>query len=527
MSQMCRCAFTALAGALLSMVVLPGDGLLAQNSARQINYIASEFPAPAWPDQLAMADLNGDGRNDLIVPQWSADTGRQLLIYLQQSNNRFPAQPSSYVPIVPEVVAVSFADLRPTPGDEILLFTGTRVFSLSSAIDGYSGNIRPLLDWPLIAAIPDRRRIELLPPPIDINGDGHVDLLLPGPERYAVFHGGPDEQFTLAHSFTTNNEDLDPADLPDRGGRFSTQVQFNRQDGLVVRLNAQPDSAFVDFVVEDHDESSNLLLDNERWLPPAVLSSVTGADTNDIVYLNIGNDIRGQINVLAAPDDGRYSEQPDWQGPIDMEGDIALRDINGDGQSDVMRIVEDGSDWTVHFYLNRQGQFDFDQPDQVMRFSGYDVQIGISDILGTGYPVLSVSYYTIPVVNAIRNTSIVRTQLLYGNNANRDQFRFNNRPDFSLEESFSASNFRALSSPIVLNTDLDGDGRIDALYLSDDGTLAARSINDSLQFASQPFWQYVPQRSIIGFSVQDLNADNIPDLLLYHSNTVTVLVSSP
>ena len=155
------------------------------------------------------------------------------------------------------------------------------------------------------------------------------------------------------------------------------------------------------------------------------------------------------------------------------------------------------------------------------------MQINISDIAGTGYPVLSVSYYTIPVVNAIRNTSIVRTQLLYGNNGNREQYRFNNRPDFRLEENFSASNIRGLSSPIMLDADLNGDGRIDALYLSDDGTLAAKAIDANLQFASAPFWQYVPQRTIIAFSVLDLNTDAIPDLLLYHSNTVTVLVSSP
>lgn len=511
----------------LAAVAVTAMPVQAQNQTRQLNFIASEFPAPDWPNQLAMADLNGDGRKDLVVPQWTANTGRQLLVYLQQVNNRFPAQPSSYIAIVPEIVAVSFADLRPAAGDELLLFTSTGVFSLSSAIDGYSGNIRPLFDWSLVAAIPDRQAIEFLPPPRDINDDGHVDLLLPGPEGYGVFLGGADEQFTLAHRFSTVNEDLDPADLPDSSGRFSTQVQFNRQDGLTVRLEARPNSAFTDFLDDVDSDSSNALLERNQWLPPAVFASIADTDHNDMIFLNIGNDIRGQINVLTQHADTRYSDSPDWQGPIDMEGDIQLLDVNGDGLSDVMRVVEDANDWDVYFYLNRSGRFDFDQPDQVMRFSGYDVQFNISDIRGNGYPVLSVSYYTIPVVNAIRNTSIVRTQLLYDNNGNREQFRFNSRPDFRLEESFSASNIRGLSSPIMLDTDLDGDGRLDALYLTDDGTLAARGINDSLQFASEPFWQYVPQRTIIAFSVQDLNADGTPDLLLYHSNAITALVSSP
>lgn len=502
-------------------------GALAQGASRQPNYLASEIPTPDWPNQLAMADLNGDGREDLILPQWTADTGRQLLVFLQQPDNRYPAQPSRYIAIVPEIVAVSFADIRPEPGAELILFTGTAAFSLSAAIDGYSGNIRPLFDWPLVAAIPDRRVVEFLPPPRDINGDGHVDLLLPGPEGYGIWHGGADEQFTLAHQFAKVNEDLDPADLPDSAGRFSTQVQFNRQDGLVVRINARPNTAFEDFLDHADSDEGSLLLDRSVWLPPAVAAGMTRPDSKDIVFLNIDNDIRGQINVLAQRSDGAYSDQPDWQGPIDMEGDILLHDFNGDGLTDVIRMVEDANDWTVHFYLNRGGNFDFDQPDQVMRFSGYDLQFNISDILGDGHPELSVSYYTIPVVNAIRNTSIVRTQLLYGNNGDTDQHRFNNRPDFSLEESFSASSIRGLSSPIVVDTDLNGNGRSDALYLTADGTLAAKAIDNNLQFADTPFWQYVPQLTIIGFSVQDLNGDGIPDLLLNHSNSMTVLVSSP
>lgn len=522
-----RCLrLTSIAAWLIAGISISGSGALAQGESRQLNFIASEIPTPEWPNQLAMADLNGDGREDLILPQWTADTGRQLLVFLQQSNNRFPAQPSRYIAIVPEVVAVSFADIRPEPGAELLLFTGTAAFSLSAAIDGYNGNIRPLFDWPLVAAIPDRRVVEFLPPATDMTGDGHVDLLLPGPEGYGVWQGGPDEQFTLAHRFATVNEDLNPAALPDSGGRFSTQVQFNRQDGLVVRINARPNTAFEDFLHHAGHDESDLLLDRSVWLPPAVLHSMTQAGSNDIVFLNIGNDIRGQINVLAQGSDGTYSDQLTWQGPIDMEGDILLQNINGDALTDVIRIVEDANDWTVHFYLNRGGHFDFDQPDQVMRFSGYDLQLNISDILGDGHPELSISYYTIPVVNAIRNTSIVRTQLLYGNNSNQDQHRFNNRPDFSLEEAFSASSIRGLSSPIVIDTDFDGNGRADALYLSADGTLAAKAINSSLQFADTPFWQYVPQRTIIGFTIQDLNGDGIPDLLLNHSNAMTVLVSS-
>lgn len=514
---------------LITALILCISGMpLAAQSPRQLNYIASQLPAAEWPEQWVMADLNGDGRQDLILPQWQEETGRQLLVFLQQENSRFPVQPSRFINILPEIVAITFADLRPDPGEELILFTGNGAFSLATAIDGYSGNVRPLIDWPLAAAIPDRRRTLVLPPPQDMDGDGHVDLLLPGIDGYGWFRGGDDEQFQLARQFSTINEELDPTQLPDTAGRFSTQIQINQRDGLIVRITARPNSAFEDFVDDNSEADRSVLLDSSHWMPPAAATSLSRAGASDIAFLNIGNDIRGQINILLQQDNGGFADQP-WQAAIDMEGDIQLLDINGDGLTDVMRTVNDSNDWDVYFYLNKgqpdqAGLFDFDSPDQVMRFSGYDLQLSVTDILGNGSPVLGVSYYTIPVVNAIRNTSIVRTQLLYNSQGGRV---FNTRPDFRLEESFSASSVRGLSSPIYLQADLSGNGRVDALYLTADGTLAAKTIDPNLQFASEPFWQYVPDRTIIGFAVEDINADGRPDIILYHSTTTTVLVSSP
>ena len=47
-----------------------------------------------------------------------------------------------------------------------------------------------------------------------------------------------------------------------------------------------------------------------------------------------------------------------------------------------------------------------------------------------------------------------------------------------------------------------------------------------LRFADAPFWQYVPTRSALLFAVKDLNGDERPDVLLYHSTAVTILVSA-
>lgn len=508
---------------LIAVIALASTTALAQPAA-SLNFISTELPRPEWPQEAQLADLDGDGRVDVVVPFWSQETGRQLRIFLQDSQHRFAAQPSRIVDIRSEIVAVAFADVRPEPGTELLLFTGSRVFSLSTALPGYSGNLRPLFDWPLTAAVPDPQRTRFFATPSDITGDGFIDLLLPGVDEYGWFTGGPDEQFALSHRFSTLNSDVDESDLPAPVGRISSDISFNAQDGLKVDVSVRSGSLFEDFL-QHGAGSEDTLLEIDRWMPAAIMTPLTSAGGQDLVYLNVGSDLQGQLNIKQLRPDGSFNTQADWRGAVEMRGDFLLMEINGDGLTDLLRLVEDGSNWTASFYLNQGGRFDFTRADQVMRFSGYDLRVAASNILNNnGTPQLSVSYYTIPVVNAIRDASIVRTTLLFNS---RSDGVFNSRPDFMLEESFSASTVRGLSSPIVLDADLDGDGRIDALYVTPEGALAAKRIGNDLRFDNTPFWQYVPNRSIAGFRVQDLNGDGLPDLILDHSNTITVLVSAP
>jgi hypothetical protein len=508
----------------LLCLALMSSAAIAQGSPN-LNFIATELPRPEWPQDVHVADMDGDGLLDIVVPFWSSDTGRQLQIFLQDNTQRFPAQASRIVEIRSEIVAVAFADLRPEPGAELLLFTGSSVFSLSTANPSYSGNLRRLFDWPFTAAVPNPELTRFLDPPMDANADGFIDLLLPGVDEYGWFTGGPDEQFILSHRFSTINDDVDETVMPAPAGRISGDISFNAQDGLKVDVSVRSGSVFEDFLQQPTD-SDGALLEIDHWMPSARMAALTSAAGSDLVYLNMGSDLQGQLNIKQLRADGSFNDQADWRGAVEMRGDLLLLDVDGDGLSDVLRLIAEGSNWTASFFINQGGRFDFSRANQVMRFSGYDLRISANAILDTGgKPQLSVSYYTIPVVSAIRDASIMRTTLLF--NANASQGIFNNRPDFMLEESFSASTVRGLSSPIVLDADLDADGRIDALYVTPEGALAAKRIDSSLQFDNTPFWQYVPTRSIARFSVQDMNADGRPDLILDHSNTITVLVSAP
>ena len=502
-----------------------GIACTAPFALAQTNFVASEIPLGEWPDDLFFEDMDGNGRKDLIVPNWSANAGRELAIYLQQDNGSFPSTPSRLVEIKPEIIAITIADVRDEPGKELLLFSSTAVFSLSSAIPSYSGNLKPLFEWELVASVPDRRRILYFPYPQDLDGDGYVDLLLPGREDYGVFRGGPNETFTLAYRFNTVNQELDPSEVPLGSPRLSTDIAINERDGIVMSVTAQSNSTFDGFVSDWGTTKQDALLSTRQWHPSATTSQLNDDKRQDIVYMNIGNDLYGQINILLQDASGSFAAKPDWQGPIDTRGDIRLMDVNGDGMTDVLRIINSSNEWDVQFFLNKGAMFNLQKPDQIMKFSGYDLEVSVLDLDNNGGAQLSVSYYTIPVVNAVRNASIVRTQLLYARGTGGQLF--NTRPDFKLDENFSADTVRGLSSQIEMQTDINGDGRRDAVYVSNEGTLAAKAIDQSLRFADTPFWQYVPTRSILDFGIEDMNGDGIADLFLYHSIALTLLVSAP
>jgi len=507
---------------LLSVLLLM---LLATHLPAQTNYVDSVIDRTNSFGRMRLEDLNGDGLTDLIDYRWRRGFGRELLVYHQMSDGHFSTSPQ-FIEIKTEIIAVGFADVRPEPGNELLLFANNGVFSLSTAIEGYAGNLRPLFEWNLIADVPDPDRVQFFNGITDIDGDGQVDLLIPGAASYGYFRGTGPEKFQLAAEFPTLNPELDPASRPRGGDRLEANIDINSRDGIKLQVSAAQPTPFAGFIEdwEIQPEGSDNLLRAENWMPPALLADFNGDEREDIVFINVGQDIRGQVNIMLQGTDGSFADTPDWRGPVDTRGDIRMMELNGDGLMDMVRLTGEGNEWTAFFYLNRAASFQFDLPDQVMRFSGYDVDLQVIDIEGDGNPELNVSYYTIPVVEVIRNTGIVRTQLIY---ARDSEGVFAGRPESRLEESFSASNVRGLTEQMSLREDVDGDNRPDALYITDEGAVAAKRIGENLRIADQPFWEYVPSRTVTGFDVVDLNKDDLPDLVLRHGTSYTILVSSP
>ncbi|MCY4357084.1 MAG: hypothetical protein OXD01_06130 [Gammaproteobacteria bacterium] len=498
--------------------------LLSGISHAQSNYASFELQRENNWDPLVLEDMNGDGGKDIVVSYFDPEIGRELHIYHQQVGGRYNANPQR-VEIKTEIIAVGFADVRREPGTELVLFANNGVFSLSTAIEGYAGNLKLLAEWDLIASIPNQDQVHFTNLPVDINDDGHIDLVLPGDENYGIFLGHGDERFTQAMTFSTLNEDITPIQRSRSNAEVDANLGINAEQGVLVEINLKAPTPFDGFV-EVWDQQADLnqaLLESEQWLPTVNLINLNQDELLDIVYLNAGDNGLGRINIHLQDQQTLFSSVPDWSGDIDSRGDIKLTDMNGDGLADLLRLSGDGNQWEARFYINRGGSFTFQTPDQVMRLSGYEMAVNVV-MVEPEETVLSVSYYTVPVVDVIRNASIERTQLIYSRDPD---LVFVRRPSSRLQERFSADNVRGLSEQIALHYDINGDGRNDALYVTTNGTLAAKAIDSNLQIASAPFWEYVSPRTVFEFEVLPLNNDGRPDLLLRHGTTTSLLVAQP
>jgi hypothetical protein len=514
-----------------------------------VHYQASVIELEQEPQDSHFADVNGDQRADLIISAWSAERGRELLLFLQHDDGHFVGSPNQRIEIKKDIVAYTTADVRSETGEELLFFTRNAVYSYSATKNGYGGNLAQLLSWDFINTVPDKTSVALVEPPKDLTGDGLIDLLLPGKEHFALFVGQIDEKFSLVANFPK------PYRNPEKQ-RGQTQVNFNYEDGLTIEINMP--SAFNSLIAQPLEERNEpvsnrrrgrraqSILDVERWIAPVMQATLNRDQLTDFIYIDDIADLnddtskdakdRHRLNVLYAqsqPSQIKNSQaarddyvKVNWQTELDIKSELRLTDLDGDGLTDMYIIDRRGNDdATLRFYVNHDGRFDSENSQQVMRFSGIDVDLDVVDIDNDTKPELIVGYYTISAVDALRNGNMVRTTLLYDNSTESGEL-FSRRPQSKREDKFSATAFRGITQRINFNADVDGDKVKEAVAMDNDGALTASAVN-KLTISNEPNWRFVPLHVIQQFELVDLNNDNSTDFLLHHQKALTVLVSQP
>lgn len=533
-SRLFSLSFSLLAGCLTAFPVYSAP-----------NYVASVIEFGEQYQDVTTAELNGDGLLDIIVSNWNETQGRELWLYLQQSDGKFPARASQKIEIKRDIIAFAIADIRQEPGEEFLFFTVSSVFSYSTQHPSYSNNLHKEADWLFINAVPTQRATYFLGRHQSTNNE--IAILAPGPQQYGLFQfplGGKTDADTnkpalpfivpkAQRELLTSQNDTEVSVNFDDGLQFEVGKPSNFENYLVKRLETgNPEVS--DFIARYQDVDS--LLDFEQWVNKVHAGRFLSQDQTSLIYIdfdkskNDNSPDKSQRVTLVDP--LAKNNAIHWQGNLSPKDDVQFIDLNNDKLDDLLTLDIRGSDdISVNLYINRNGQFNFDQADQVLKFSGYDASFSVNDINNDGYSDLVVGTYQFSALNALREGAVVRIASIYLGNAEfsptatTEQTPFLRRPDFRLEENFGADDFKSLAQPASFATDLNGDNIKDMVSIDDRGALVGKTLNPRLQLQSETDFDFVPLHFIQGFETHTLNADKQNDFVLRHQNALTILVS--
>ncbi len=417
-----------------------------------------------YADSIAVGDLNGDGKLDLMVANVCVNpcTGNAVVgVLLGNGDGTFQAA-QTYSAGEPTTSSIAVADVN---GDGKLdLLLANQCFGSGNCSTG--GGVSVLLgngDGTFQAAQTYSSGGEYTNSIAvgDVNGDGKPDLLVANqcfPNQncasgsVGVLLGNGDGTFQPAQAYSSGGSTAFSIVLGDVNGD-------GKPDVLVANRDINSDDPFTGGV--------GVLLGNGDGTFQAARTygsgglgaySIAAVDINgdgkpDVVVANLctnyNNCSGGSVGVLLGNGDGTFQSTPNYDSGGQAPYSIAVADVNGDGKPDLLVANEcigygncsiEGS---VGVLLgNGDGTF---QPSQTYGSGAYVAfSIAVADVNGDGKPDLVVANYCVSSTNCSNGVISV----LLGNGDGT----------FQAAQTFSSGGQYALSLAVA---DVNGDGKPD------------------------------------------------------------------
>ncbi|HWW15615.1 MAG TPA: VCBS repeat-containing protein [Candidatus Dormibacteraeota bacterium] len=365
-----------------------GGANSAQSGMTGLSFLNSSNPATnPWPQSVAVADFNGDGKLDLAVPVYSIFTSfGDVNILLGNGDGTFtagPAFPLTGQNVNNAVVADFNGDGKPDLAIsmpdanevQVLLGNGDGTFTPMPAISAVGAFVIAMGDF---------------------NGDGKADLVVVngGPGTLTILLGNGDGTFTQGATITT------PVSGP--GGVALAPVSvtlgdFNK-DGI-------PDLAVVNCPRFDQGATGSvtILLGNGDGTFTAKAESpatrgqplfIAAGDFNGdgipdlaVTNMNHGAPELGSVTVLLGKGDGTFTATAVSPVPGSIPSSVVVADFNGDGKAD-LAIANAGSNTVAVLLGNGDGSFAVPLSPATGTTPNY---AAVGDFNGDGIPDLAVA----------------------------------------------------------------------------------------------------------------------------------------
>jgi len=288
-----------------------------------------DYAAGSHPNRVAIADLNADGKSDLVV----ASSDPSISVLFNQGAGTFEPRASYAVGSSPEDVLIT--DLNGDDRSDLVVKTrtgsGSRIV-LSVLLNRGDGTFEPKRDYPLSQS--ESVDVALG----DLNGDARPDLVVvyPEPDGFSVllnagdgsFQPGRDyeDRFAAVVAIGDLNGDRKP-DLAMHENIAAVTVFLNRGDGTFRRSRGYDDcgpcAPFEPHAIAIADVNGDHAADLvTKWMH-TLYGGIHGTDT----------DVTG-VSVLLNKGDGTFSPARNYRISY-SEGSLAIIDLNGDRNPDI------------------------------------------------------------------------------------------------------------------------------------------------------------------------------------------------
>jgi hypothetical protein len=281
------------------------------------------------------ADFNGDHRSDLMVVSLEGippEESRTIWVYLRQGDGTFPATPTHSVSLPPWSTVYDVADLKDTPGAELVLLRPDSVTILSIANASATQWDLPVSGPSTVGASDDER----------------------GFDRFRLVYSefGEEPWILVPQIGVMSALSVD--------GTLMAQIEVGRRANYFVIPQSGPFS---------RESDIQLFLD----VPKITVGDVDGNGRSDIVATT-----RHEIRVFLRANDGFFPRRANQTLPLGFlsrrdhirgSGSVVstLRDIDGNGRLDLMVTHIEGSFSdaisSTYIFHNRDGSWNLEEPD--------------------------------------------------------------------------------------------------------------------------------------------------------------------
>lgn len=457
----------------------------------------SSFASAGRSVAAELAELNGDGRVDFFVVTLEGlppEEVRLIRVYLQRADGGFPAKPDYSVPLPAWSAVYDVGDVRAdSPGEELVLLQPGSVELLSLA-DASGKSWKLDLPGPTSAGLADDER---------------------GFEPFRMIYREFGEEPWILVPQLGEMTALSPT------GEILARLSIPRRANYFIIPTTGLISIESDF---------QIFID----IPKLAIGDVDGDGQNDVV-----SSTRHELRVFLRREDGGFDFEPSRKhalrkvAPRDHirgSGGVTCeaRDIDADGRLDLLiSHVEGGladAKTTLSLYMNKNGGWNLDTPDQVIVHSASFGSAALIDLDGDRISELVRVEFQFSVLEVVEMLLSKEIDLVIKIHPYQGAAGFPERPKVKKKISipFSFETFRPRGFVPTAHVDLNADGYKDFVSSGSGKAVEIRLGGPKGLFAKNGGRQEISTAGVIHF--RDFDGDGLLDFILFDPHNFDVEV---